>query len=74
MLKYIRMIELTRKMDEKFMAVSHAQVMDAASLKEFQKEIDARKVGHLFIEALRVRYGKTPWHGVPHAKLGGVKK
>lgn len=73
MLKYIKMIELTRKMDEKFMAVSHKKVMAATELKELTKEIDARKVGHLFIEALRVRYGKTPWHDETHAKLGGIK-
>lgn len=72
MLKYIRMIETTRRMDEKLMAVSHQKVMNATSLKEFQNEIDARKVGHLFIEALRVRYGKQAWHEDTHAKLGGV--
>lgn len=73
MLKYIRMIETTRRMDEKFMAMSHEKVMAAETLEEFQREIDARKVGHLFIESLRVRYGKTPWHDETHAKLGGIK-
>jgi hypothetical protein len=71
MLKYIRMIELTRKMDETHV---HGTAMHAETLKEFQKEIAAQNMGHLFIEALRVRYGKRAWHDESHAKLGGVKK
>lgn len=73
MVKYVKMIELTRKMDARFMATTHAKMLSAGNMKEFNKVINSRRVADMFIEALRVRYGKTPWHDESHAKLGGIK-
>lgn len=74
MKKYIKMIETTRRMDARYMATTHARMLSMDNMKEFTKTINSRRIADLFIEALRVRYGKEAHYENTHAKLGGVKK